>query len=127
VGDRLVAADPLNETVAVIRARAHLELGDEDQARRYVEELASAPVSLEGLQLSASAGETVVRGELVGNRPDLAPPVRLRFQFYDEGVLAGEQTLVVELPPEGERASLEVVHPGRAGAYNYRVLASEEP
>jgi len=82
---------------------------------------------LEGLQLSASAGETVVRGELVGNRPDPGPPVRLRFQFYEEGVVVGEQTLVVELPPEGERASLEVVHPGRAGTYNYGVLASDDP
>ncbi len=121
-GDRLLGADPLSETLAIIRARAHLELGDEGRARGYLEEILAAPLFLEGLQLSAQPGETRVRGTVVGNREEGGGPVRIRFVFLSDGEEAGEAILEIQAPVEGETRPLEVRWEGVATAYRYEIL-----
>jgi len=123
-GDRLLDTDPLSETVAIIRARAHLELGDEDAARAYLEEIVTAPLFLEGLQLSVQAAETVVQGRVVGNLQEGGSELRVRFHFIEEGVELGSEILELRAPPEGESTSFQVRWPGRATAYRYEVVPS---
>ena len=123
-GDRLLDTDPLSETVAIIRARAHLELGEEEAARQYLEQIITAPLFLEGLQLSAQATETLVQGRVVGNLEEGGRELRVRFHFIEEGVELGSQILDLRAPPEGESTPFQVRWPGRATAYRYEVIPS---
>ena len=123
-GDRLVELDPLSENAGLIRARAYFELGDEDTARRGLEETELLPVYVQGLRLRPLGSETRLEGRVVGRE---AEPVanlrlRLRFTFYgDEGRLHDE-LLVIPVPPAGEDEEFELAVVGRATAYRYEVL-----
>jgi len=121
-GDRLLDTDPLSETVAIIRARAHLELGEEEMARTYLEEIVTAPLFLEGLQLSVQASETLIQGRVVGNLEGGGSELRVRFHFIEDGVDRGSEILELRAPPEGESTPFQVRWPGRATAYRYEVV-----
>lgn len=123
-GDRLLEVDPLNENSALVVARAHLELGDEEAAVGHVEASDSLPVHLGQLQLRRPGSQTVVQGEVVGNAAAPATPIRIRFLFLDDGGPVGEEVVTVRAPAPDETVPLEVTFAGRAGWYRYE-LAGE--
>lgn len=122
IGDRLVELDPLGESTALVVARARLESGDEEGARRGVERSDGAPVHVGQLQMQPSGGVTRVRGRVVGNQAEAGTPVRLRFTFYGEDGALGSETVTVSAPSTDESAPLEVSFGRRAVAYRYEVL-----
>ena len=121
-GDRLMQLDPLNENAGLITARAHLEAGDEDAARRGLGLTDEAPIYLKELRLHPSGVQTRVEGRVVGNRAAPGTPFRLRFTFYGGQGALGSETLTVIAPPAGEDEAFVVSFEGRATAYRYEVL-----
>lgn len=119
VGERLLEVDPLGENGALITARAHLELGDEEAAMRYVAASDSLPVHVGDLQLTPVGSESVVRGQARGNVADPGTPIRLRFVFFDDGGRIGSRTVTVDAPEPDDEISFEVRVEGRAGWYRY--------
>lgn len=122
VGDRLLELDPLGENAALIVARAHLELGDEEAALRRVEASDSVPIHVEQLQLTPVGTETVVRGQALGNAAEPGTPVRLRFVFYDDGGRLGSRSVTVEAPEADESVTFEARFESRAGWYRYELV-----
>ena len=121
-GDRLVELDPLSENAGLIRARAYFEMGDEDAARRGLEETELLPIYVEGLRLRPLGSATRLEGRVVGRETEPGVNRRLRFTFYgDEGRLRDE-LLVISAPPVGEDEEFEIEFEGRATAYRYEVL-----
>lgn len=121
-GDRLVQLDPLSENAGLITARAHLEAGDEDAARRGLGRTDEAPVYLKELKLRPSGAQTTVEGRIVGNRAAPGTAFRLRFTFYSDQGALGSETVTVLAPPAGEDEAFVVAFEGRATAYRYEVL-----
>jgi tetratricopeptide (TPR) repeat protein len=122
VADRLIELDPLNESAALIAARAHLENGDEEAALRGVQRIEEAPVHLDGLVMRPGDVETAVVGRIIGHRAEPGATVRLRFTFYGDEGWVGAETMTVAAPPSGESRSLEVTIARRATAYRYELV-----
>ena len=127
IGDRLTEVDPLGENSALIAARAHLEIGDEQTAAEGLVRTESAPVHVEGLQLRPSAVETSLQGRVVGNTAEPGTSVHLRFTFYGPDGALGTEPLTVSAPPAGVRARFEVSFPGQATAYRYELVSPTLP
>jgi tetratricopeptide (TPR) repeat protein len=89
VGDRLLELDPLNESAALITARAHLERG----TRRAPSAAwtASKTPRPRGRAPHGSRGRgDPIRGWMAGNQAEPGAPHRLRFAFYgDNGTPGG--------------------------------------
>jgi tetratricopeptide (TPR) repeat protein len=122
VGDRLLELDPLNESAALITARAHLERGDEEGALRRLDRIEEAPVHVEGLLMVPGEGETRVRGWMAGNLAEPGAPHRLRFAFYGDNGPLGAETVTVEAPAPGETVPFEVVFAGSPVGYRYELV-----
>ena len=127
VGDRLTEVDPLGENSALIAARAHLEIGDEQTAAEGLVRTESAPVHMEGLQLRPSEVETSLQGRVVGNTAAPGTSVHLRFTFYGPDGALGTEPLTVSAPPAGVRARFEVSFAGQATAYRYELVTPTLP
>lgn len=126
VGDRLLALDPLGESSALLVARAHLEIGDEQSALRALDRVDEAPVHIENLFLQTSGPATTLQGRVVGNEADPGSLLQLRFTFYgDAGEVQADTSLPA--PNPGESAAFEVSVPMRATAYRYEVLGKPKP
>ena len=121
-GDRLFELDPLSENAGLIRARAYFEMGDEEAARRGLEETELLPVYVEGLRLRPLGSETRLEGRVVGREVDPGTILRLRFTFYGNEGRLREELLVIPAPPVGESEEFELAFEGRATAYRYEVL-----
>ena len=121
-GDRLVELDPLSENAGLISARAYLEAGDEDAARRGLERTEGVPVHVEGLRLRPAGIETIVEGRIVGNEAEPGTPMRLRFTFYGEQGTLGSEMLAVGAPTAGESEEFEISFARRAISYRYELL-----
>lgn len=121
IGERLLEVDPLSENSALIVARAHLELGDEETAIRHVEASDSLPLHLGQLQLRRPGSETVVRGDAVGNAARPGTPVRIRFVFHDDGGRVGSASVTVDAPEADQSVPFEVSLDRRAGWYRYEL------
>ncbi len=124
MGDRLLELDPLNQNAALIVARAHLELGDEEAALARLHGADALPVHVEGLVMRSNPGGTSVDGRLLGNEAEPGSPVALRFTFYGEEGELGSEHLRLMAPPPGEVETFEVSFQARANAYRYEWLDS---
>ena len=127
VGDRLTEVDPLGENSALIAARAHLEVGDEQTAAEGLVRTESVPVHVEGLQLRPSEVETGLQGRVVGNTAEPGTSVHLRFTFYGPDGALGTEPLTVSAPPTGVRARFELSFAGQATAYRYELVSPTLP
>ncbi|MDX1568374.1 MAG: tetratricopeptide repeat protein, partial [Longimicrobiales bacterium] len=125
VGDRLLEVDPLGENGALIVARAHLELGDEEAALRYVAASDSLPIHVGQLQLSTVGTETLVQGQARGNVAEPGTLVRLRFVFFGDSGRIGSRTVTVDAPEPDQDLSFEVRMEGRAGWYRYELVEQD--
>lgn len=121
-GDRLVELDPLGKNVGLIAARAHLELGDEQEALRGVRRVDAAPVHVEGLRMQAVQEATRVEGEVTGNQAAPGTPLRLRFTFYREATELGSEIVEVTAPPPGETVPFGVLFAMRATGFRYELV-----
>ena len=121
-GQRLTELDPLSEDAALITARAHLEIGDEDSARLGLEGTEAMPVYLEGLRLRASEGETVVEGSVVGNTAEPGAGIQIRFIFHGESGVLGTEVVSLYAPNPESVAAFDVSFPERASGYRYELL-----
>ncbi len=121
-GDRLLELDPLSENAGLIRARAYFEIGDEEEARRGLEETELLPVYVEGLRLRPLGSETRLEGRVVGREAAPGTTLRLRFTFYGNDDRLREELLVIPAPPVGEGEEFELAFEGQATAYRYEVL-----
>jgi len=122
LSDALVAADPLSESVGLIVARSHLEMGDEPEARRALERVELLPVYLEGLRFRAVGNESSIFGTIIGNQASEGTPVTLRFHLRREDGGASERLLTLQAPPPGEVRPFEFTHPEAASSYGYELL-----
>jgi thioredoxin-like negative regulator of GroEL len=123
-GSRLVELDPLGENARLVTARAQLEVGDRAAAIASMEQVDSAPVYVEGLQMQRSAAATTIFGRVLGNAAEVGAHVALRFTFYDErGTPVGDQILEIQAPPMGESEEFEVKVDLVAMAYSYAVVS----
>jgi tetratricopeptide (TPR) repeat protein len=121
-GGRLIELDPLNENAALITARAHLELGDEEVARRELERIGTAPVHLDALATRTLPDATGLQGRVVGNRARPGQRVRLRFVFYGDAGELGAETVALEAPAPGESRVFDITFPTRAVGYRYELV-----
>jgi hypothetical protein len=120
-GNRLVELDPLGKNVGLIAARAHLELGDEQEALRGVRRVDAAPAHVEGLRMQAVQEATRVEGQVTGNQAAPGTPLRLRFTFYQEAAELGSEIVEVAAPPPGETVSFDTLFPLRATGFRYEL------
>jgi len=121
VGDRILELDPLNENAGLIVARAHLEMGDQGEALRRLQQVDAAPVHLEGLMMRTVGPGTTVVGRVKGNEAEAGSVVQLRFIFYGDDGQLGFETVALPTPPQGEIRDFEVNFGMRANAYRYEV------
>lgn len=119
---RLLELDPLSEDAGLIAARAHLELGDEEAARRGLESTEAAPIFVEALRMMPQGMATRIEGDVVGNAAEPGSVVRLRFTFYGDQRILGMETVVAEAPVPGERDGFEVSVQARASGYRYELI-----
>jgi tetratricopeptide (TPR) repeat protein len=126
VGDRILEVDPLNESAALIIARAHLETGDERGALERLHRIDAAPVVVEGLMLMRQSGAgTLLQGRVTGKAGEPGSAIRLRFTFYGENGQVQTRTVRLSAPPEGEEEPFEVRVTMRANAYRYELEQPE--
>jgi hypothetical protein len=73
--------------------------------------------------------QTAVRvtGEVTGNVAPPGTPITLRFVFYDDGRLLGNESIEVAAPADGEQTTFEVQFAGTATAYRYEFVAPPPP
>jgi tetratricopeptide (TPR) repeat protein len=121
VAERLVEVDPLNENAALILARAHRELEENQRALAALQRIQLVPIFVEELQLRPSAQTTTVRGRVMGNEAAAGTPVRLRFTFYSNGRTLGSETVTVTAPAREQSANFELVFDQQATAYSYEL------
>ena len=124
VAARLLELDPLSENAALIEARTHLELDDEEAAVERLAALEALPVQVEGLVMRSGAGSTTVEGLLTGNLAEPGTPIRLRFTFHSDGERLGSREVEMPAPPEGESEPLHVEYEERATSYSYELVSS---
>ncbi|MEX0912776.1 MAG: tetratricopeptide repeat protein [Gemmatimonadota bacterium] len=122
IGDEIVAADPLNETVALILARAYRELEQNQDALTSLERLEALPVLIDELQLQPQSDRSVVLGTVIGNAASAGDSIRLEFTFYDDSGELGSETVTITAPAPEQTTEFEVVFPETAMAYSYDVL-----
>lgn len=123
VAQRLVQLDPLSENSALILARAHREVGQNQQALQALQANEDHPLRLEELEFRPSPTRTVVSARVTGNRAPQGTPIQLRFTFYGEGgAQLGTETVTVNAPAAGGSTRLEVAHQGLAQAYRYELV-----
>lgn len=121
-GNRLSELDPLGENSLLIAARAHLETGNRERARRLVGRAEEAPVHIAGLRIQNSREETTVLGQAVGNEAKTGESIHLRFVFYRDADTVGSQTVAVAAPPRDERQRFSVTLAERVRGYRYEVV-----
>lgn len=126
-GDRLLEVDPLGKNSWLIVARAHLQAGREDSARKLADRADRAPVHVDGLEMRRAGPGTSVRGRVVGNAAEPGRPIRLRFVFHAEGGVLGADTVTVPAPSPGESSSVRVSIEGRADSYRYELHRDSSP
>lgn len=123
VAARLVQVDPLNETAALIQARAFRELNRNDEALQVLTRVESLPILTDNIQISAAGNATVLRGVAQGKAAATGTPVRLRFTFYsDNGQEVGTQMATISAPATDQTTTFEVRLEQPASAYRYEVL-----
>jgi len=123
VGSRLVELEPLGENGLLMTARAHLELGDREAARRALQSADTVPVFLDALQLRRTATGARVVGEIKGNRAPAGTPVRLLFFFYgSQGEVVGVESIAATAPAGGESRTFSVDSGARAASYRYELV-----
>ncbi|TVR65262.1 MAG: tetratricopeptide repeat protein [Gemmatimonadales bacterium] len=127
VGEEGKSVDPLNETVRLILARAHLELGDEAAALAGLEGVDALPVLLEGLTLRSVGGGVRVEGRMVGNAAAPGDPVELQFEFFGPEGEGTTREIRLEAPAPHEAQGFEVEVEGAADAFRYRLLMPRTP
>ena len=121
-GPDAVAVDPLNETLRLIVARAHLELGDQEAALAELEAVDALPVFLEGVTLRGTGSAVRVEGRIVGNAAQPGDTVILHFLFHGPMGPEGEQEVRLEAPGPEESRGFELEVEGRPDAFRYRLL-----
>lgn|GEM_PF-628224 len=122
VGEDGVAVDPLNETIRLILARAHLELGDEAAALAGLEGVDALPVLLEGLTLRPSGRGMRVEGRVVGNAANPGDTVELRFEFFGRDGPVTTRDVWLEAPAPDEARGFEVEVDEATDAFRYGVV-----
>lgn len=121
-GRHLLVLDPLSEDAGLITARAHLEMGDEDSARQGLEETEAMPIYVEGLRMRATATETLVEADVIGNVAEPGATLRLRFTFHGDTGSLGNEVVTLSAPEPQAIEPFEVTFPQRAAFYRYEIL-----
>jgi tetratricopeptide (TPR) repeat protein len=121
IAERLVEVDPLNENAALILARGHRELGDNEQALAALERVEALPIFIDELQMVPGADATTVSGTVIGKNAAQGSPVQLVFTFYDDNGQLGTQTATVNAPATEQSAEFRVQFGQAASAYSYEL------
>jgi tetratricopeptide (TPR) repeat protein len=121
-GARLIELDPLGETAGLLTARALLESGDTVAALQALDLVEAAPVYVSQLQMRPVQGATRVTGTVTGNVAAAGTPIQLRFIFYEEGRLLGNQSVTVMAPAPESITDFEVQFAGSATGYRYEFI-----
>lgn len=125
--ERLAALDPLNETVALIAARALLEGGDEEGAILRVRAIDDAPVLLEGVTLIQEDGGTRLAGRLRGKGGAPGDSITLRFTFPGDTREPEDAVVTLAIPAPGEIRAFTVPAPPGSTGWSYRPETSPPP
>lgn len=123
VGDRLLEVDPLGENAGLIVARAYLESGEKEAARKLLRRVEEAPVHLGELTMQRSGSGSTVSGRLRGNAASAGTRIDLRFVFYGTDGQLGSRTLTIRAPPRDESRRFSVSIDARALAYRYELAS----
>lgn len=127
VGDEALSVDPLNETVHLILARAHLERGDEAAALAGLDAADSLPVFLDGLTLRQVSGGVRVEGRMIGNAAVPGDTVTLRFDFHGPTGPVAEREVHLSAPAAQQTQGFEVEVEGTPDAFRYRLVRPRRP
>lgn len=121
IAERLVEVDPLNENAALILARAHRELGDNEAALAALERVEALPIFVDELQMVPGADATTVTGSVVGKNAAQGSPIQLTFTFYDDNGQLGTESVTVNAPAAEQSVEFRVQFGQTASAYSYRL------
>ncbi len=124
VGPRHRQVEPLSQTAGLIQARAHRELGQDDEALEVLTQVEAMPVWIEDMQISGTGAGTMVSGRVEGNAAAAGTPITLRFTFYnDGGQQVASQSVTINAPAREQSTNFEVQIDQPASAYKYEVAS----
>jgi len=118
---RLLELDPYDPNTYKMRAKALVELGDQQAAGDVIEDLEDLPFEISGLQFQGvGGGGGQVSGILTNRNLEAGTPIRLRFHFLDtSGNEVGTEDVTIQAPAQEESTRIEVRFQGNDPVTGY--------
>lgn len=110
VTERVLEVDPHNSNIYKMRAKALVEVGDQQAAGRVIEELQALPFELSGLQLQpVTSGGASISGVVTNRALDQGTPIVIRAHFSGpEGQAVGTQETTIQAPAPDDSSQFQI-------------------
>jgi len=133
VAAQVVAADPTNELLYIIRARAHRMLGEysgseqtlaarQTETVKLLEDREALPIELSDIMIQSVEGGATVRGTVKNRTLEPGATSTVRFVLVDiDGEVLGEQVLTMPMPEKDQTAPFEgtITMAGEVAGWKY--------